>query len=167
MNTDANFLGKREEVYVSIPIYVGRKFISSIWTLNQVFFPSLMKVLLLTLGELFVPGTKWEGIAPSVISEHLCAQICSQQNQCRWCCYESNSKECCSPAQLWGWLPLIRWWCRNQEGFAFSSLLTWERVAMTFCSLPFALLLALLCFNSSNLLSSLIASSFLINKTSF
>lgn len=30
-----------------------------------------MKVLLITLGEQFVPGTEWEGIAPGVVSEQL------------------------------------------------------------------------------------------------
>lgn len=144
---------------------VGREIVWSIWTFNQIFFPSLMKALLLKMGKLFVPGTKWEGIAPSAVSKHLYAQVCSQQNQCGLCCYESSSKECCSSAQLWAWLPLTKQWYRNQEGFTFfSSTYTRENGNDI---LFFALLLTLICFNFSILLSSLIASSFLLNKTLF
>lgn len=116
---------------------VGREIFWSIWTLNQIFFPSLMKALLLKMGKLFVPGAKWEGMAPSAFWEHSYAQVCSQQNQCGWCCYESSSKECCSSAQLWAWLPLAKQWYRSQEGFTFFPLLTQERMAMAFCSLLF------------------------------
>lgn len=126
INTEANFLGKREELYLSIHIDVGKKSSFEVCGYpEKKKFPSLMQVLLLALGELFVPGSEWEESAHCVVSGPLCSELLPAESMglMLW-------------KQHWGWLLLIRWWYRNQEEVTFS-LLTQERMAITFCSLPF------------------------------
>lgn len=104
----------------------GKTFIWSMWISSKIFFPSLMQVLLLALRELFVPGSEWEEIAHSVVSGHSCSDLLPAKSIGLMLLWE----------QQWGWLLLIRWWYRNHEEVTFS-LLTQERVAITFCSFPF------------------------------
>lgn len=76
MNTEANFLRKREELYLSIHIDVGKKSPFEVCEYPEKnFFPSLMQVLLLALGELFVPGSEWEESAHCVVSGPLCSEL--------------------------------------------------------------------------------------------
>lgn len=104
----------------------GEKLIWSLWISRKMLYPSLMQVLLLALGELFVPGSEWEESAHSVVSGHLCSELLPAESMGLMLLWK----------QHWSWLLLIRWWYRNQGEVTFC-LLTQHRMAVTFCSLPF------------------------------
>lgn len=93
MNTDANFWGRREELYFSMHVDGGEKAHLKHVNIQQNLFPFTHSSSPASTGETLC-SRFWVGrkCPQCLLFQAICAQRCSQQNQWDWCCYESSSE---------------------------------------------------------------------------
>lgn len=154
MNTDINFLGKREEVYISVLMDVGKNIHLKYANIQQNLFP-------------FTHAS-----SPASTERTICPRFWVGRN-CTLCCFRAFMLRF-APSKIDRVDVVMKAAVRLAASYRVMIQKSWRSHIFSSYTresgnhiLFFAFLLAQLFFNSSTLLNSLTASSFLINKTRF